>query len=87
MTQRDKLIQKLCNNPVSLKYAEIEKILIWFGCIKISAKGSHIKFKHPSARFDLIIPVHQNDCKDFYKRNALKYIKDNDLHLNYETND
>jgi predicted RNA binding protein YcfA (HicA-like mRNA interferase family) len=39
------------------------------------AKGSHKKFKHSSLVTDLVIPVHNNDCKDFYKTQAAKIVK------------
>ena len=75
MTQRGKLMQRFYNEPTSLKYIKIESILIKSGFIKIPTKGSHMKFKHETLEYDLVIPVHNNDCKDFYKKLALKYLK------------
>lgn len=69
MTQADKLIQKFRDDPYSLEYPEIKKILILFGFEFITAKGSHMKFKH-GTEGDLVIPVHNNKCKDFYKKQA-----------------
>lgn len=74
MASIDKLKKKFKSSPISLKYSEIEKILIYFDFEKISTKGSHIKFKHPKLENDLIIPIHNNDCKDFYKKQANKFI-------------
>lgn len=51
-------------------------ILIYFGFEKINAKGSHVKFKHPQLQNDLVIPIHNNECKDFYKLEAKKRIKE-----------
>ncbi len=79
MTSLDKLINKFWNNPESLKYREIEKLLIHFGFEKISTKGSHIKFKHSKFKNDLIIPIHNSECKNFYKKQALKNCKLNKL--------
>ncbi len=81
MTKLKKTFEKFYTNPESLHYADIEKILIASGCIKISAKGSHMKFKHPFAKFDLIIPIHNYDCKEFYKKSALKFIKVHNLDI------
>jgi len=75
MTSYDKLLDKFLNHPPSLKYIEIEKLLLYLGFEKISAKGSHAKFKHQKVKFDLIIPIHNNDCKKFYKIYAAKLIK------------
>jgi len=75
MTNLDKLVNKFQNKPESLKYKDIEKILINFGFEKIQAKGSHIKFKHIKTENDLVIPIHNNECKNFYKKQVLKIIR------------
>ena len=67
MTKIEKIIQQLLNRPTSLRYKEIEKALKYLGFKINMAKGSHKKIKHKSLPHDLIIPVHNNDCKDFYK--------------------
>lgn len=49
-------------------------ILIHYNFEFIQAKGSHTKYKHPRLENDLIIPVHNNDRKDFYKKEAKKCV-------------
>lgn len=75
MTKVEKSIRQFLNRPASMSYIEIEKVLFYCGFEKVHAKGSHQKFKHPLLPYDLIIPVHNNDCKDFYKKLASKIIK------------
>ena len=70
MTKIDKIVDQFFNRPTSLRYAEIEKALLHLGFEKIEAKGSHKKFKHSVLSHDLIIPVHNHKCKDFYKKQA-----------------
>ena len=71
MTKLEKIIEKFLHRPTSLHYKDIEKVLLHLGFEKINVKrGSHIKFKHPHLKHDLIIPIHNNDCKDFYKKEA-----------------
>ncbi len=79
MSQKEKLLFKFLLNPESVKYTELEKILENLGFVEIQAKGSHKKFKHSLMQKDLIIPVHNNECKPFYKKLALKIIKENNL--------
>lgn len=74
MSKNENLIKKFQQNPTSCRYLEIQNILIYFGFEKINAKGSHVKFKHPDLIYDFVIPVHGNECKDFYKKEAKKYI-------------
>lgn len=75
MTQALKLLAKFKRNPESIKYVELEKILISIGFKKIKTKGSHVKFKKESLNFDIVIPVHNMDCKNFYKKQVYKQIK------------
>ncbi len=76
MTQKQKLIETFQTNPGSLKFKQLAVVLENFGFIMIQAKGSHVKFKHPKLTADLIIPVHNGDCKDFYKKEALKRVSE-----------
>jgi predicted RNA binding protein YcfA (HicA-like mRNA interferase family) len=75
MTKIEKTVKQFLNRPASLRYDEIEKVLKHLGFEMIPAKGSHRKFKHPSLTTDLVIPVHNNNCKDFYKILAAKIVK------------
>lgn len=75
MTQKEKLVEKFFENPASLRYSQVQVVLEHFGFEQIQAKGSHVKFKHPKISSDLVIPVHNNECKDFYKQLAKKYIQ------------
>lgn len=74
MTRKQRLLQKFINNPKSLRYSQIELLLIALEFERIEAKGSHKKFKHRQLEQDLIIPVHNNECKPFYKQLVLKTI-------------
>ncbi len=76
MTKIHKLIERLLVRPTSLHYNEIERILLHMGFEKVEAKGSHKKFKHSRLTHDLILPVHKNECKDYYKRLTSKIIKE-----------
>ncbi len=75
MTKIKKLQDKFFKNPKTLKYKDIELVLISFGCKKINVKrGSHVKFKH-SKLMDIIIPVHGGECKEFYKKTISSKMK------------
>ncbi len=79
MTKKEKIFEKFENNPESLKYNELEFVLknLWFE--KINAKWSHVKFKNKILQSDIIIPIHNNDCKSFYKKQTYKILKNNSL--------
>ena len=74
MTNKRKILERFFNTPTSLKFNQIEKILLHYGFTKKQGKGSHQKFKHPDIPIQLIFPVHNNDCKNIYKNFALMII-------------
>ena len=80
MSSIDKKLKKNLNNPIGSNYRQIEKMLIHLGFQKIHIKGSHQKFKHSLLKHDLIIPVHNNNCKNFYKKLTTKIIKQHHLY-------
>jgi len=75
MNQENKLLQKFLENPISIKYSELKKNLISIGFIKRQGKGSHIHFKSCIHNLRFSIPVHNNKCKNIYKINVYKKIK------------
>lgn len=72
---KNKRLLKFLNSPIGARLADIEYLLLSAGFMKIHAKGSHVKFKHKTFGYDLIIPIHNNDCKSFYKKLAAKILK------------
>ena len=74
MSRIEKLLEKFQSKPETVRYTDLESILLHVGCEKVSMKGSHVKFKHRKLRFDIVIPVHKNECKPFYKKQVLKQI-------------
>lgn len=79
MTKKEKLLQRFLTNPSSIRYSELVNILSEIGFEEIQAKGSHTKWKHPLLDKDLVFPVHNNECKDFYKKQALKALQQHKL--------
>lgn len=61
-------------DPSSISYKDLQKILRWYEFEKIGAKGSHVKYKHPLFERDLIIAVHNNECKSYMKKEAQRRI-------------
>jgi len=68
MSQIEKLLEKFLSNPEGVKYKDLDKILIYLGFVLVSAKGSHKKYKYQNFSSDIIIPVHNGECKNFYKK-------------------
>ncbi len=67
-------IDSFYQNPKKFKYCDIRKLLLKCGCKERKTKGSHVKFKHSNfgKNEDIIIPVHNEDCKNFTKQKHQK---------------
>ena len=79
MTKKEKILKKFNEKLWDIRYRELEFLLLnlWFR--KIDAKGSHIKFKNNTIKKNIIIPLHNNECKYFYKKQVHKILKNNSL--------
>ena len=75
MSKIAKIAKKFLENPTAISYRDLQKILLALGFEKVYTKGSHVKFKNEILNIDIILPVHNNDCKDFYKKDIAKRIK------------
>lgn len=75
INRQDKLLTKFLEKPNSLSYREIEKLLIAHEFTKAQAAGSHVKFRRKNMPNNLIIAVHNGDCKDYLKKQAAIAIK------------
>jgi len=74
MTQKNKLVDMFKRNPESISLKKITKILDIVGYEEVRIKRSHVVYKKFGC-VDVVIPVHGNDCKPFYKRQIYKIIK------------
>lgn len=74
MSQFEKLLQKFLQNPQSLNVYEIMKILEKYNFEKRDAKWSHTKYTKWEKY--VIFPIHNGDCKNIYKKEAQRLIKE-----------
>ena len=65
MSKREKLRQKLRNNPKGVKFSELETLLQRYEFTRIRVAGSHHIYRH-SGNTKLVIPVHGNMVKPEY---------------------
>ncbi len=65
MSKREKLRQKLRNNPKGVKFSELETLLGRCEFMLIRVAGSHHIFRHRS-NTKVVIPVHGNTVKPEY---------------------
>ena len=73
MSKRDKLRQKLRNNPKGVKFSELETLLQRFEFSLIRIAGSHHIFRHPE-NAKLVIPVHGNAVKPEYVQSVIEML-------------
>lgn len=68
MSKREKLRQKLKNNPNSVNFNDLRTLLTNFGFMLIRTSGSHHLFQYDDGTQikSVTIPVHGNKVKAFY---------------------
>ena len=79
MTKPDKIVEKFRKNPASVPYMKIESVLLRLGFTKSYGKGSHIKFFNSIFDITFIISVHKRECKEIYKKEIQKELKNKNL--------
>lgn len=73
MTKQEKLLETFLKNPTSLKAKDIIKILEQNRFLLLGVIGSHHTYKN--GKYKITLPIHHNDCKEIYKKKALKLFK------------
>ena len=76
MTKREKLRNKIRNNPKSVRFSELEGLLLQFGFELVRIKGSHHFFERTrgSYRDIVVVPVHGNHVKPVYVKDVLEIL-------------
>jgi predicted RNA binding protein YcfA (HicA-like mRNA interferase family) len=82
MGKREKLIDRLTNNPQNAIFADIRNLLEYEGFYLDRVKGSHHVFKYAETSF--VVPVHNNKVKAIYVRKVLELIEQADTELEEE---
>lgn len=73
MSQKEKILQKIENNPHNVSFEDIKKLLEWFDYQCVHIKGSHHKFKKGSK--SIVLPYHK-PIKSIYVKQILSFIKE-----------
>lgn len=78
MTKREKLFEKIRNNPKDISFSDIRKVLEQEDFSLVRIAGSHHVFKRNELTF--VIPVHKNQVKSVYVKRVVELIEQS----NYE---
>lgn len=76
MTKREKLFDKIVNNPRDVSFADIRKLLEQENFILERVTGSHHVFRKTSITF--VVPVHNNKVKTVYVKRVIELIKESE---------
>lgn len=74
MTKRQKIFDKIVNNPRDVSFSDIRKLLEQEDFILERVSGSHHVFKKNSVTF--IVPVHNNKVKTVYVKRVIELIEE-----------
>lgn len=71
MSKKEKLLQKIKNNPKSIRFEEIDKLLIDIGCEKRQPRGGSSHYTYTIEGITLTIPYKRPYVKEIYVREAI----------------
>ena len=76
MSKRDKLRQRLRNNPKGVRFSDLETLLLAFGFVLVRVSGSHHIFQYNDGKVEsiLVLPIHGNRVKTPYVRDAIELL-------------
>jgi predicted RNA binding protein YcfA (HicA-like mRNA interferase family) len=76
MSKRDKLRQKLRNNPKDATMQEVETLLGYFGFVRVRIKGSHYIFEYETESDfrQTVVPLHGRKVKKIYVKRVVNLI-------------
>lgn len=81
MPKRDKLRNKLRNNPKAARFSQIETLLLSFGFTLDRVRGSHHTFlyRDDENKIRIVVPVHGNKVASFYVKEVLDILDEHFL--------
>jgi predicted RNA binding protein YcfA (HicA-like mRNA interferase family) len=74
MSRKEKLFQKIKNNPRDVRFSELRKLLEYYGYYLDHVSGSHHIFFREGGQ-PISIPVHHNRAKEPYVREAIAILE------------
>lgn len=73
MSQIEKLVVKLKNNPIDTPHFKMHRILVYYGYKLQSIRGSHHKYGKDSA-YPIIFPKHKNIVRKIYVKEIIEFL-------------
>jgi predicted RNA binding protein YcfA (HicA-like mRNA interferase family) len=58
MSRREKLLEKMRNNPGSIRFGEVDALLRYEGFVLFNKRGSHRTYHHEDGRVITIVVPH-----------------------------
>lgn len=76
MSKRDKLRQKLRNNPTQAKMQDVETLLVRFGFMLARISGSHhiYEYEENDISRQIVVPLHGRKVKKVYVKKVIEML-------------
>ena len=76
MSKREKLRQKLRNNPVGATMQEVETLLKRFGFLLLRVSGSHHVYRYDDGQHirNIVVPLHSRKVRTVYVREVIQML-------------
>jgi predicted RNA binding protein YcfA (HicA-like mRNA interferase family) len=74
MTKKEKLFERIKNNPKNVKFSDLKQLLLDENFILDRISGSHHIFRYKDIVF--VIPMHKNQVKSVYIKRVIDIIEE-----------
>lgn len=74
MAKKEKLFEKIKNNPKNVRFSELKQLLVDENFILERISGSHHVFRNKDIIF--VIPMHKNQVKTVYVKRVIELIEE-----------
>ncbi len=78
MSKKEKLIQKLRNNPTNVRFETLQSLLLYYGFIERTPKGGSSHYTYIFKQYIITIPKHK-PVKSIYVKKVLSILEDLNL--------
>lgn len=78
MSKKDKLLQKIRNNPTNVKFETIQSLLLYFGFSERVSRGGSSHHTFTYGEYIITVPK-KKPVKSIYVKKALSILEDLDL--------
>jgi len=74
MSKKEKLVQKIRNNPKAVSFDDLDSVLVWYGFVKRSSRSGTSHVYYTLGIHQISVPYRRPYVKEVYVRQVLEIL-------------